>query len=124
MAVAGDDFFVLEVEKREERRHHPPANSHNEEQKFRKLLPARLHDAGKRSSHPGVIGEQRRQFVAAFGEEVRSNEYGIAALRPRPAFLPVLAVAKPAKGGGYGRGKRSLTGATPLAEWSWRGSWC
>jgi hypothetical protein len=79
-----------------------------------------LQDAGKLFSHPGVSGEQRKQFVAAFVEEVRLDENGIAALRPRPAFVPVLAVSNPAKRGGSGRGERSLTGATPLADWSWR----
>ena len=67
-----------------------------------------------------MSGEQRKQFVAAFVEEIRLDDNGIAALRPRPAFIPVLAVSKPAKRGGDGRGERSQTGATPLGEWSWR----
>ena len=68
------------------------------------------------------------QTVAAFVEEIRLDEHGIAALRPcgpaalrpRPAFIPVLAVSRPAKREGMVGERWSLTGAAPLAEWSWR----
>lgn len=65
-----------------------------------------LRDVGRLWANKKVSPQERRDFVDAMVEELLLDENGIAALRPRPEFGPVLAVAARTRKGGFGRGER------------------
>ena len=60
---------------------------------------ALLRDIGRLWGKTKVTPEERRDFVDAMVEELRIDENGIAALRTRPDFGPILAVAAMQKRG-------------------------
>ena len=57
-----------------------------------------LHDLGALWSHPATTDEHRKRFVQTVIEEIRLDDHGVAAVRPRDEYAPLVAIAE-ASGG-------------------------
>ncbi len=75
---------------------------------------------GARRTGPQQYSQRWVLLLSDATAAVNIEQRGIAAVRPTPVFPCLFSVLYSGGVGGSGRGERSLTGATPLAEWSWR----
>ncbi|MCY3887443.1 MAG: hypothetical protein OXG19_07055 [Chloroflexi bacterium] len=61
-----------------------------------------LHDLGALWSHSATTDEHRKRFVQTVIEEIRLDDHGVAAVRLRDEYAPLIATAEAS--GGFGRG--------------------
>ena len=53
-----------------------------------------LHDLGALWSRPATTDEHRKRFVQTVIEEIRLDDHGVAAVRPRDDYAPLVAIAE------------------------------